>query len=142
MTEINNIYFQTHKVFGSTMHGPHSVYRKHTKQHYNGREINLLRPSECRLAGEVLQFLQGFHLKTSLQTCTLDSIFVDYKKFGFVIDIINSSAYWNCLFAIIQACYPILRILRIANTMIGGMDKLYYYMRQTDRLLEPAMKNR
>ena len=25
--------------------------------------------------------------------------------------------------------------------MIGEMDKLYYYMRQTDGLLEPAMKN-
>jgi hypothetical protein len=25
--------------------------------------------------------------------------------------------------------------------MIGGMDKLYYYVRQMDRLLEPAMQN-
>ena len=68
-------------------------------------------------------------------------MFVDYKKFRVVIDIINSSAYLVCLFAIIQACYPIFRILRIADTMIGGMDKLYYYMRQTDSFLEPAMKN-
>jgi len=93
------------------------------------------------MAGEVLQFLRVLRLKTALQASTRDPVFVDYKKFGFVIGIVNSSAYWNCLFAIIQACYPIFRILRIADTMIGGMDKLYYYVRQTDRLLEPAMKN-
>ena len=33
------------------------------------------------------------------------------------------------------------RTLRIADTMVGGMDKLYYYVRQTDRLLEPGMEN-
>ena len=25
--------------------------------------------------------------------------------------------------------------------MVGGMDKLYYYVQQTNRLLEPGMKN-
>jgi hypothetical protein len=56
------------------------------------REINLLRPSECWMAGEVLQFLQVFHLKTTLQACTHSPIFVDYKKFGFLAEIFN----WTC----------------------------------------------
>lgn len=56
------------------------------------------------MAGEVIQFLRVLCLKTALQAITQNSLFVDYKKFGFVIDIINSSMYQNCLFAIIQAC--------------------------------------
>lgn len=128
-------------MFGSTRHGPRAIFRKFAKLFNDGREINLLRPSECRMAGEVLQFLRVLRLKTALQATTRDQVFVDYKKFGFVTDILNSSAYWDSLFTIIQACYPIFRILRIADTMIGGMDKLYFYVRQTDRLFEPAMKN-
>ena len=123
------------------MHGPRSVWVKHAKAHNNGRAINLLRPSECRMAGEVLQFLRVFRLKTTLQACTRDRVFVDYKKFGFLADIFNCTQFWKCLFAIIQALYPVYRILRIADTMVGGMDKLYYYVRQTDSLLEPGMEN-
>ena len=32
-------------------------------------------------------------------------------------------------------------ILCLADMKIGGMDKLYLYIRQTDRLLQPAMEN-
>lgn len=123
------------------MHGPRSVWVKQSKLHNNGRAINLLRPSECRMAGEVLQFLRVFRLKTTLQACTRDPVFVDYKKFGFLADIFNSTQFWKCLFAIIQAIYPVYRILRIADTMVGGMDKLYYYVQQADRLLAPGIEH-
>ena len=123
------------------MHGLRSVWVKQSKLHNNGRAINLLRPSECRMAGEVLQFLRVFRLKTTLQACTMNPLFVDCKKFGFLADILNSTQFWTCLFAIIQALYPVYCILRIADTMGGGMDKLYYYVQQTNRLLEPGMKN-
>ncbi len=132
---------QACEVFGSTMHGPRSVWDKHAKAHNNVRAINLLRPSECRMAGEVLQFLHFFHLKTTLQASTQDPVVVDYKKFGFLADIFNSTQFWKCPIAIIQALYPAYHILRIADTMVGGMDKLYFYIRQTDRLLKPRMEN-
>ena len=93
------------------------------------------------MAGEVLQFLRVLCLQAALQACTRDQVFVEYKKFIFIVDILNNNQFWKTLFALIQACYPIYRILRIADTMIGGMDKLYYYVRQADRLLEPQMEN-
>jgi hypothetical protein len=132
---------QLRNIFGSTRHGPRAVFRKHAKAHNNGKEINLMKPSETRMAGEVLQFLRLFRLKEALQSTTRDRVFVEYKRFGFVTTILNNEDFWNCLFAIIQACYPVFRILRLADMKIGGMDKLYYYVCQTDRLLEPAMHN-
>ncbi len=56
-------------------------------------------------------------------------------------NILNSDDFWNLLFAIIQACYPVFHILRLADMKIGGMGKLYYYVCQTDMLLEPEMLN-
>ena len=100
-----------------------------------------MKPSKTSMAGEVLQFLRLFCLKEAFQSTTRDRIFVEYKRFGFVTTILNNEEFWNCLFAIIQACYPVFRILRLADMKIGGMDKLYYYVCQTDRLLEPAMHN-
>ena len=93
------------------------------------------------MAGEVLQFMRVLCLKAALQACTRDQVFVEYKKFLFIVDVLNNNQFWKTLFALIQACYPIYRILRIADTMIGGMDKLYYYVRQADRLLAQQMVN-
>jgi hypothetical protein len=62
------------------MHRPHLVWVKHTKAHNNGGAINLLNPSEYQMAGDVLQFPHVIHLKTILQACTQDHVFVDYKN--------------------------------------------------------------
>ena len=53
----------------------------------------------------------------------------------------SSEEFWNWHFAIIEACYPVFHILRLADMKIGGMDKLYFYIRLKDRVLQPAMEN-
>ena len=94
------------------------------------------------MAGKVLQFMRVSRLKTALQATTRDPVFVGYRRFQFVVNILNCDAFWSCLYAIIQTCNPIFCILRLADMKIGGMDKLYYYITQTDRLLfKPALEN-
>ena len=133
---------QACKVFGSTRHGPHSVWVKHGKTHNNGRAINLRCPSECQIAREVLQFLCFFCLKTTLQACTWDSAFVDYKKLVslliYLIEL-NFGSVSLLLFRLSIHCIVYCR-LHIADTMVCGMEKLCYSIRQTDRLLEPGME--
>jgi hypothetical protein len=136
-----SFYFKLRNIFGSTRHGPRALFRKHAKFFNNGRELNLMQPSECRMAGEVMQFLRVLRLKEALQATSRDKVFVDYKRFSFVCTVLNNDAFWDCLFAIIQALYPIFRILRLADMKVGGMDKLYYYVMQTDRLLKPGLEN-
>ena len=85
------------------------------------------------MAGEVLQFMRVLCLKAALQACTRDQVFVEYKKFLFIVDILNNNQFWKTLFALIQACYPIYRILRIADTMIGGWTSCtVMFVRQID----------
>ena len=55
-----------------------------------------MKPSETRMAGEVLQFLKLFRLKEALQSATRDRVFVEYKYFGFVTIILNNEAFLNC----------------------------------------------
>jgi hypothetical protein len=127
--------------FGSILHGPRAVCRKHAKAQNKGRDLNLIKPSETRMAGELLQFLRLFLHKDALKATTRDRVFVDFKRFDFVTSIVNSDAFWHVLFAIIQGCYPVFRILRLTDMKIGGMDKLYFYVCQMDRLLEQVMQN-
>ena len=61
------------------------------------------------MAGELLQVLRLFQLKDALQATTRDRVFFEYKCFGFVTNILNLIDFWNLLFAIIQACYPVFR---------------------------------
>jgi len=110
-------YFKLRNIFGSTRHGPMAVFHKHAKFFNRSRDLNLMQPSECRMAGEVMQFLHA-----------IDKVFVDYKCFSFVSTILNNDAFWDCLFAIIQTLYPIFCILHLADMKVGGMDKLYYYV--------------
>jgi hypothetical protein len=91
-----------------------------------------MKPSETRMAGEVLQFLRLFRLKEALQSTTRDRVFVEYKHIGFVTIILNNEAFWNCLFAIIQAYYPVFHILWLADMQIRGMEScVTMFVRQT-----------
>ena len=94
-----------------------------------------------RMAGEVIQSSRVIRLKEALQATSRDKGFVNYKCFSFDSTILNNDASWDCLFVIAQALYPIFLILRLADMKVGGMDKLYYYVMQTDRLLKPALEN-
>ena len=48
---------QLRNVFGSTRHAPHAVFKKISKVHNNGRILQFIEPSECRMGGEALQLL-------------------------------------------------------------------------------------
>jgi hypothetical protein len=47
---------QCRNVFGSTRHGPHAIFKKHSIMHNNCIYIGFIKISECRMAGEQLDF--------------------------------------------------------------------------------------
>ena len=93
------------------------------------------------MAAECLQFLRVFHMKDAIQQATRDKVFVGYKRFAFVIKIVNCKEFWDTLFSMIEAIYPIHRILHLSDMKLGGMDKMKCYVCQTDQLLEDGMRN-
>ncbi len=45
-------------IFGSTRHGPHAIFKKHSIVHNNGIYIGFIKISECRMAGELIGLLR------------------------------------------------------------------------------------
>ena len=93
------------------------------------------------MAFEQLQFIRVLRLKDALLSTVNNVVFKDWNRFTFVSKIIGYDEFWQLLFAMIQALYPIYRILRLADMKIGGMDKLKFYVLQTDRLLDAGVEN-
>lgn len=71
----------------------------------------------------------------------MSKVFVEHKEFSFVGQIVKYDGFWDLLLAICQAWYPLFCLLRLADTSIGGMDKVKYYVSQINRLLDCGLQN-
>jgi hypothetical protein len=140
-----NCYFislllQLRNVFGSTRHAPHAVFKKISKVHNNGRILQFIEPSECRMGGEALQLLRILRLKDTIMESVMSKVFIECKKFHFIGQIVKHDGFWDLLLAICQLWYPLFRLLRLAD-MRGGIDKVKYYVCQVDLLMESGLQN-
>ena len=100
-----NCYFislllQLRNVFGSTCHAPHAVFKKISKVHNNGRVLQFIEPSECRMGGEALQLLRILRLKDTIMEAVMSKVFVECKKFHFIGQIVKHDGFWDLLLAI------------------------------------------
>ena len=112
---------QLRNVFGSTRHAPHAVFMKISKVHNNGRLLQFIEPSECRMGGEALQLLRILRLKDTIMESVVSKVFIEHKKFLFIGQIVKHDGFWDLLLAICQLWYPLFRLLRLADKR-GGID--------------------
>ncbi len=54
-------------IFGSTCHGPHAIFKKHSIMHNNCIYIGFIKISECRMAGELIGLLRLLRLRDILR---------------------------------------------------------------------------
>jgi hypothetical protein len=54
-------------IFGSTCHGPHAIFTKHSIVQNNGIYIGFIKISECRMAGELIGLLCLLRLRNILR---------------------------------------------------------------------------
>lgn len=133
---------QLRNVFGAQRHAPRSLFIRVSKAHNGGRELDFIKPSECRMAGEFLQLLRVFRLKNAIVQCVSDKVFLDMpQEFQFLGPLVKNDKYWDLHFAVCQLLYPLMRLLRLADMRVGGMDKVKYYAMQVDRLMSNGLDN-
>jgi hypothetical protein len=60
---------------------------------------------------------------------------MDLNNFKPETFVLNSDNFWLYLFVMCRALYSPMRGLRLADQQVPGMEKLYYYVLQTDRML-------
>ena len=76
------------------------------------------------MGGECIQLLRIYRLKDVLCECITSKVFLEMKEFHFLVPIIKSEAYWDYHFLVIQALYPLYRLLRLADMKEPGIDKV------------------
>jgi hypothetical protein len=62
------------------------------------------------------------------------------KSFKDPIDTIQDKKEWRRIFYLLQATFPALIVLRLADGNKPAMDKLYYFVQRTTETLELAVE--
>jgi hypothetical protein len=117
------------------------MFKTYSQQHNKGIHVGFVKPSECRMAGEHIALLRLLRLKNALKSTIASKEFIDLKSFRSEVAILSTDAFWKYLFVMCRALYAPMRVLRLADQKTPAMDKLYYYVRQTDEQLPKWMKS-
>ena len=87
------------------------------------------------MAGEQIALLRFLRLKDALQSTITSPEFIYMNQFNSTADVLMHEEFWKYLFVMCCALYAPMRLLCLANQKVAAMDKLYYYVLQTERML-------
>ena len=132
---------RVHNIFGAVRHSPSAMFKKYSRQHNHGVHLGFVKPSECRMAGEHIAILRLLRLKNALTATILSKEFIDLRVFNSVCQVLMNPDFWKWAFVMCRALYAPMRVLRLADQKLPAMDKLYYYVLQTDRMLAMYCKD-
>ena len=122
-------------IFGSVRHIPKAIFETHSRQHNRGIYLGFIKPSECRMAGEHIGLLHLLRLKNALRSTIMSKEWIDLRIFNSDCAILMNAEFWKLLFVMCRALYAPMRVLCLSDQKTPAMDKLYYYVLQTDRML-------
>jgi hypothetical protein len=122
-------------IFGSVRHSPSAMFKKYTRLHNKGIHLGFIKPSECRMAGEHIALLRLLRLKNALRATITSKEFIELRVFHSITGVLMNPDFWRYLFVMCRALYAPMRVLRLADQKSPAMDKLYYYVIQTDQML-------
>ena len=138
-------YKLLYKHFGSGIrHGAHAIFKKYSTEHNHGRYLGLLRATDVRFAGYFIALHRLLRNKKALMSVVTSTEFEKYKFNGqnksllkeTLVEIVQDAAFWREVETIVITMFPVLQILRLADSNKPGMDKAYYYARRTTSALE------
>ncbi len=129
-------------IFGSTCHGPHAIFKKHSIMHNNHIYIGFIMISECCMAGELIGLLRLLRLRDILWATIASKEFKDIceKSFRREVIVLENNELWKYVFTLWHSLYAPMRILQLADHKIPAMDKLHYYVCQTNQSLVKYVK--
>jgi hypothetical protein len=87
------------------------------------------------MAGKQIAITCLQRLRDALKSTINSNEFMDLNTFKPEIFVLNSDNFWLYLFVMCRALYSPMSVLRLADQQVPGMEKLYYYVLQTDRIL-------
>ena len=133
----------THKmiynIFGSGIyHKPHAIL-KSKFQDFHKRNIGLFSGNEIKMAGYFMGIHRDLRMRKVLQATLLSAEFLSIPtttKFTKAVKYINDDKSWERCYVLIKIIFPCLRVLRLVDSNLAGMDKVYYYSIMTKQYIE------
>lgn len=83
----------------------------------------------------MIALLRIVRLMAALQSTVTSKEFKDLRVFQSIATLVLDPDFFKYLFVMCRSLYAPMRVLRLADQKIPAMDKLYFYVRQTDRML-------
>jgi hypothetical protein len=111
------------------------MFRKYTRKHNKGIFVGFIKPSECQMGGENISLLRLLCLKDALRSTINSKEFLNLNNFKEEWCALNNDNFWMYLFLMCRVLYAPIRVLRLADQQTASIDKLYFYVLQTDRKL-------
>jgi hypothetical protein len=93
------------------------------------------------MAGEHIALLQLLRLNNALRATITLKEFIDLRVFHSIIAVLTNPDFWQYLFVMCRALYAPMQVLQLADQKLPAMDKLYYYVIQTDQMLLKCFAN-
>jgi hypothetical protein len=87
------------------------------------------------MGGEQIALTRLLRLRDALKSTINSKEFMDLNNFKPETFVLNDDNFWLYLFVMCRALYAPMRVLRLADQQVPGMEKLYYYVLQTDQML-------
>ncbi len=110
--------------------------------HNNHIYIGFIKISKCRMARELIGLLCLLRLRDILRVTIASKEFKDIwaNSFWREVIVLENNEIWKYLFTLCHSLYAPICILWLADQKIPAMDKLHYYVWQTDQLLAKYVK--
>jgi hypothetical protein len=100
-------------IFGSTHHGPHAIFKKHSIVHNNGIYIGFIKISECRMARKLIGLFCLLRLRNILRVTIASKEFKEIweKTFQREVIVLENNEFWKYLFTLCHFLYAPMYIL-------------------------------
>ena len=125
-----------YRTFGSgSNHKPFAYFNQQSKLVNKGRAIGLLRACDTRFASFFYAMHRALRCRKPLESTVHSAAWSDLKRpKPFIVrsaDDVKNPVFWKQLFVLLRALFPLLKLLRLADSNEPNMDKVCFYVEQT-----------
>ena len=130
VNQIISAHKMIYKVFGSGIyHKPHYIF-KFKSQYFHNRNIGLFSKNETIMDGYFVVMHRYLRMWKVLQANISSAeliIIPTNTKFTKAVKYIHYNKSWESCYVLINIIFPCPRFLRLADSNLAGMGKVYYY---------------
>jgi hypothetical protein len=124
-----------YRTFGSgSNHKPYAFFMQHSKTYNKGRRVGLLRSAETRFASFFYAMHRALCCREALESTVHSAQWKDLKRLKAFItraaNDVKDKTFWKRLFVLLRALFPLLKLLRCADSNKPNMDKVCYHVHQ------------